>query len=101
ILVGQLGPLFGFTPGGEGFFRRLASFVLHLNETHVVTLATGVGLFIVLRALKHAAPRIPAPLVVVVVAIAAAYFLDLQQQGVTVVGAVPGGFPVPRVPTTV
>jgi len=101
ILVGQLGPLFGFTVSGDGFFRRVASFVSHLNDTHVITLATGVGLFILLRAIQHTAPRIPAPLVVVAVAIAAAYALDLQQQGVAVVGAVPGGFPVPRLPTSV
>jgi high affinity sulfate transporter 1 len=101
ILVGQLGPLFGFTVAGDGFFRKLASFASHLNETHVVTLATGVGLFIVLRAVKQFAPRVPAPLVVVVLAIAAAYVLDLQQQGVAVVGAVPGGFPTPRLPTSV
>src|SRR6185295_10044804 len=101
ILIGQLGPLFGFTIAGEGFFRKLASFVAHLNETHAVTLATGAGLFILLRGLKQTVPRIPAPLVVVVIAIAAAYLLGLERQGVAVVGAVPAGFPVPRLPATV
>jgi len=101
ILIGQLGPLFGFTIAGEGFFRKLASFVAHLNETHAVTLVTGAGLFILLRGLKQTVPRIPAPLVVVVIAIAAAHLLGLERQGVAVVGAVPAGFPVPRLPATV
>jgi MFS superfamily sulfate permease-like transporter len=76
-------------------------FARFLNDTHVATLATGAALFILLRAIKRTAPPIPAPLVVVVTAIAAAYSLDLQRQGVAVVGAVPGGLPLPRVPTTV
>ena len=101
ILVGQLGPLFGFAVQGGGFFRKVANFVLSANQTHLLTLTTGVTLFIVLRALKHAAPRIPAPLVVVVAAIAAAFFFDFARRGVAVVGRVPGGLPVPRLPTTV
>jgi MFS superfamily sulfate permease-like transporter len=61
-------------------------------------LALGVALFGVLRALQRAAPRIPAPLVAVALAIAAVYLLRLDQQGVAVVGTVPAGFPLPRVP---
>jgi high affinity sulfate transporter 1 len=101
ILVGQLGALFGFTVAGDGFFRKLAYFVLGLNQTHALTLATGVSLFVALRVLKHMAPRIPAPLVVVVAGIAAAFLLDFARRGVAVVGAVPGGLPTPRFPTTV
>src|SRR5262245_43060240 len=101
ILVGQLGPLFGFTVGGDGFFRKIASFASHLDQTHLLTLATGVATFVILRWLKHAAPRIPAPLVVVVTAIGAAFIFDFARRGVAVVGAVPRGLPVPRLPVTV
>jgi high affinity sulfate transporter 1 len=101
ILVGQIGPLFGFAVPGDGFFRKLAHFVLGLDQTHLLTFATGASVFVLLRALKHLAPRIPAPLVAVVVAIAAAFFFDFARRGVAVVGVVPSGLPLPRVPSSV
>src|SRR5262249_47954447 len=101
ILVGQLGPLFGFTVPGDGFFRKVGAFVLGLNQTHLLTLAIAVTLFVLLRALKRIAPKVPAPLVVVVAGIAAAFAFDFAARGVAVVGRVPGGLPVPRLPTTV
>jgi high affinity sulfate transporter 1 len=101
ILVGQLGPLFGITVDGDGFFRKIASFASAVSGTHALTLATGVALFVLLRVLKHAMPRIPAPLVVVAAAIAAAYAFDFAARGVAIVGAVPGGFPLPQLPASV
>ena len=101
ILVGQLGPLFGITVDGDGFFRKIASFASAVSGTHALTLATGVALFVLLRVLKHATPRIPAPLIVVAAAIAAAYAFDFAARGVAIVGAVPGGFPLPQLPASV
>src|SRR5262245_49402469 len=101
ILVGQLGPLFGYAVPGDGFFRKVGAFVAGLSQTHMLTLAIGGALFVLLRVFKHATPSVPAPLVAVVVGIVAAFALDFASRGVAVVGRVPGGMPVPRLPATV
>jgi MFS superfamily sulfate permease-like transporter len=98
IIAGQLGKLFGFAVPSAGFFRTLAGFASRLGQTHVPTLATGLLLLVVLRVLRRVAPRVPGPLVAAVLGIGAAYVLRLDRSGVALVGAIPAGFPVPRVP---
>src|SRR5262249_40902286 len=55
IIVGQLDTLLGFQVPSAGFFRTLAHVASRLNETHVSTLAVGLGLFVLLRVLKRLA----------------------------------------------
>src|SRR5262245_43771517 len=98
IIAGQLDTLLGFEIAPAGFFRTLARVASRLGETHLATLAVGLALFVLLRALKHLAPRAPAPLVAAALGIAAVYALGLDRQGVAVVGPVPAGFPAPRIP---
>ena len=98
IIVGQLDVICGFAVASSGFFKTLFDTVSRLSETHFPTLMVGLGLFILLRLLKRVLPKIPAPLVAVVLGIAAVYFLDLVPKGVGIVGDVPSGFPVPAVP---
>ena len=98
IIAGQLDTLLGFEVAGGGFFRTLAQVASRLNETHMATLAVGLALFVLLRALKRFAPRVPAALVAAVLGIGAVYVLGLDRQGVAVVGSVPAGFPTPQIP---
>lgn len=98
IISGQLAKLLGFKVASAGFFRTVYEVVSRLGETHLPTLAVGLGLFVLLQAFKHLAPRVPAPLVAVVLGIGAVYLLGLDRQGVAVVGPVPAGFPTPRIP---
>jgi MFS superfamily sulfate permease-like transporter len=48
--------------------------------------------------LEHFVPRLPSPLLVVGGGIAVSYFLDLQAQGVAIVGPISGGLPRPLEP---
>jgi len=98
IISGQLAKLLGFKVASAGFFRTLFEVVSRLGETHLPTLAVGLALFVLLQAFKRLAPRVPAPLVAVVLGIGAVYVLGLDRQGVAVVGPVPAGFPTPRIP---
>ena len=98
IIVGQLGTLLGFEVPSGGFFRTLAAVVSRLGETHVPTFVVGLLLFVLLRVLRHRSPKMPAPLIAAALGIIMVYALGLEQQGVAVVGAVPAGFPVPRIP---
>jgi high affinity sulfate transporter 1 len=98
IILGQLGRLFGFALGKGGAFRQIASFVAHLGETHAVTLVVGLSTLAMLRALKHVAPRLPAPLVAVAAGIVASSAFRLGDRGVALIGAIPAGLPALMVP---
>ena len=93
IIVGQLGRLFGFQLKPGGFFVVVADFLSKLAQTHWPTLAIGLGMFALLRVLKRAAPRVPAPLVALGLGIVLAVFLKLDQRGVALLGAIPAGLP--------
>jgi high affinity sulfate transporter 1 len=99
IFLGQVGKLFGFSVASHGIVPQLFEIVSKLPQTHLPTLAVGAGSFVVLFASLRLLPRIPAALVVLVVAGAAAAILRLEAQGVAILGAVPAGLPPLRWPT--
>jgi high affinity sulfate transporter 1 len=99
IIGGQLGRLFGFSLESEGFFRLLLHFIQRLGQTHGLTLAIGVAAFVLLRLLMRLTPKIPAPLVVMALGIAAASYFDLGQRGVALLGTIPAGLPALMIPS--
>jgi high affinity sulfate transporter 1 len=99
IIVGQLGKLFGFPLQSHRFFHTLFEFFSKLGQTHGLTLAVGLSVFALLQILKHLAPKLPAPLIGISLAIAATALLSFDQKGVAVVGAVPAGIPPLKIPS--
>ena len=98
IVIGQIPKILG-VPGGEGtFFQQLAQLIGNLGLTNPYTLAIGVGAIILILLLKRRYPVIPAALVALVAGILAVVLLDLTQYGVSVVGTIPAGFPMPAIP---
>ncbi len=51
------------------------------------------GVIVIVLALRRAAPKIPGPLIAVIIAITVSWAADLADHGVSVVGSVPGGLP--------
>ena len=98
IFLGQVGKLLGFSIEAHGIVPQLLEIISKLPQTHLPTLAVGAVscaiLFISLRLL----PRMPAALVVLIVAGAAAGILRLDAQGVAILGSVPAGLPPLRWP---
>jgi MFS superfamily sulfate permease-like transporter len=101
IISGQLGRLFGFSVESAGFFRLLIDFFVKLGQTHWLTLAIGVGAFVLLRGLKYLAPKFPAPLIAMALGIAASSFFNLGQHGVALLGSIPAGLPGLMIPNIV
>lgn len=93
IIVGQLPKLFGYSASKDGFFEKILEFIHGFGNSHWQTAALGIGMLILLVLVRHFLPRLPAALVVVVVSIALVALLGLDQQGVAVLGTVPGGWP--------
>jgi high affinity sulfate transporter 1 len=98
IVLGQLGPLFGFRIDAGGIVPRLLEFVQRLPQTHGPTLAIGLASLGLLLAWPRAWSRVPAALVVLLLAAAAVYGFGLEQLSVRTIGAVPTGLPVPQWP---
>jgi len=99
ILVGQLPKFFGYKGEAGDFFGKIVEFVHKVDQTHLPTLLLGAAALAVLMALQRWAPRLPAALIVMVAAIAAVRLLQLDGQGVVVLGPIPAGFPSFHLPS--
>lgn len=98
IIIDQVPKLLGIHIYEGGFFENILSIIQHIPDVHEPTLLLGAILFTVLIGLEHFVPRVPAPLVVVVLGIAAAGILGLGQMGVALTGPIPPGIPLPSIP---
>jgi high affinity sulfate transporter 1 len=99
IFLGQIGKLLGFSVESSGIIPRLIEVLGKIHLTHGATLAVGLGSFALLFACLRWLPRLPAALVVLVVAGAVTAGLQLDAQGVAVLGPVPAGLPQLHWPT--
>jgi high affinity sulfate transporter 1 len=95
ILVGQLPKLLGFKVEATGLISEFTGLVRGLASGDLVPAAAAVGLtgIVVILALQRWLPKIPAVLVMVVLAIAATSVFSLADHGVGLVGVLPEGFP--------
>jgi high affinity sulfate transporter 1 len=100
IIVGQLPKLFGFSTDADSFVQEVTAFFAGLDELDTTTLLMGLGVLVVLIVLPRLNKKVPAVLVAVVVATVVSAVLDLSAEGVTTVGVLPEGLPVPSIPWT-
>jgi len=100
ILVGQLPKLFGFKVDADGFIGELTGFFKGLAHGDAVAAAavTGIAGIVLILVLQRWLPKIPAVLIMVVLAIAAATVFSLADHGVSLVGVLPKGFPPLTIP---
>jgi high affinity sulfate transporter 1 len=95
IVVGQLPKLFGFSVDADGLIGEARGFVTGLADQLFNTTAALIGVvsLVGILVLQRLLPKIPAVLVVVVLAALAVNLLDLQADGVKTIGVLPQGFP--------
>ena len=100
ILVGQLPKLFGFKVEANGFLGELTGFVKGLANGEAVPAAAMVGIvgIVLILVLQRWLPKVPAVLIMVVLAIAATTVFSLADHGVSLVGVLPKGFPPLTIP---
>lgn len=92
IILGQLGKLFGFDIVSKEFFEMIFEFISKIDLTNIYTLMIGGGAFILILALKKYYPRLPAPLIAVIIGILIIVFFK-DTKNVTLVGYIPSGLP--------
>ncbi len=100
ILVGQLPKLFGFKVEADGFIGEVIGFVRGLANGEAVAAAAAVGIagIALILVAQRWLPKVPAVLIMVVLAIASASIFHLAGHGVSLVGVLPKGFPPLTIP---
>src|SRR5829696_6946300 len=101
IVVGQLPKLLGFSVDGDGLIGEFAGFLQGLTHGEVVPAAAAVGLggLVVILVLQRWWVKVPAVLVMVVLAIVVSSVLRLGEHGVSLIGVLPKGFPPLTLPS--
>jgi SulP family sulfate permease len=98
ILVGQVPKLLGVHIDRGRFFHTVLSTLQHVPDASAMTLIVAAGSLAVLLGMERFRPQAPAPLVCVVMGVAAAGFLGLKGAGVALTGPIPAGIPGPLLP---
>jgi high affinity sulfate transporter 1 len=92
-IIGQVPHLLGINGTSGNFFNKLWFVLQHLPDVSLAPALTGLLSLAAMLLLRHLAPRVPAPLVVAVVALILVGLLGGEAAGVSVVGNLPSGLP--------
>lgn len=76
-----------------GFYTTLSNVIRNIPDTHWISLEIGGSVIIALLLLRRFLPKLPAPLLVMIVASAVVWLFGLDQEGVSVLGEIPRGLP--------
>ncbi|MFF2513016.1 SulP family inorganic anion transporter [Streptomyces sp. NPDC058086] len=100
IFIGQLPKLLGFKVEADNLVGECVGLVQKIADGAMVpaSAAIGVGGIALILVLQRTVPKIPAVLVMVVLAIASVAVFGLGEHGVSLVGELPQGFPPFTVP---
>jgi high affinity sulfate transporter 1 len=101
ILIGQLPKLFGFKIEADNLIGEVTGFAKGLAHGEAVAAAAAVGIagIILILVLQRWLPKVPAVLIMVVLAIAATSVFHLADHDVSLVGVLPKGFPPLTIPS--
>src|SRR5262249_54850726 len=92
-IIGQVPHLLGIKGTSGNFFDKLWFVLEHLRDVKPAPALTGLLSLAAMLLLRRLAPRVPAPLVVAVVATILIGLLAPDSAGVSVVGPLPSGLP--------
>ena len=98
IVVSQLEGLFGLDIDTDLYTTDIGGVVRNLGDAHGLTTVIGVSTIALVLLLRRFVPRVPAPLVAVVLGVVIVALFDLDQEGVAVVGNIESGVPIPGIP---
>ena len=98
IVISQLEALFGLDIDTSLYTTDIGAVVRNVGDADGLTTVIGLSTVALVLALRKFVPKIPAPLVAVVLGIVAVVIFDLDEEGVAIVGNIDSGVPVPGVP---
>ncbi len=99
IIVSQLGHVLGVSlPRSENIFELLPILSALLDQANPATVGIGLSSFVIAVLLKRWAPKLPNSMLLLIGSTLVVWIFRFDQQGVSVVGHIPEGFPVLDVP---
>ncbi|WP_049556418.1 SulP family inorganic anion transporter [Nonomuraea sp. SBT364] len=99
ILTSQVEKILGVHVTADRFFPELWEIITKIPQAHLWSVAVGVATVVVIVALRKFAPALPGPLIALVAATVAVAWAGLDKHGVSVLGRVPSGLPMPHWPS--
>jgi sulfate permease, SulP family len=98
MIADQLSRVTGVPVTGQEFIAQVISFARGIGEIQPATVATAASVLAFLFVLRWRWPHAPGPLLAMLLATAAVAAFGLSSRGVAIVGPIPAGLPVPRLP---
>jgi sulfate permease, SulP family len=98
MIVGQLGKVTGVRVEGGSILGEIASFAAHVSEADPDTLLLAAAVLAFVLVGSRVFPNAPVLLIAVLLSTVAVALWGLQDHGIRVVGEIPRGLPVPKVP---
>ena len=98
MIVSQLGKLTGMEVEGDTPLEETGYVLTHLDDVQVPTLVLALSVTAGLLVAQRLRPRWPNPLIAMLLAALVVWAADLEEQGLTTVGPIPRGLPVPGLP---
>ncbi|TDO44282.1 high affinity sulfate transporter 1 [Kribbella sp. VKM Ac-2527] len=99
MITSQLGKVTGSDVSGDSPIAEVASAVRQVGSWHPLTVVLSVSVLGLLLAASRWVPRLPGPLLAMVLAAIVTGLAGLGDRGVALVGAVPAGLPSPALPS--
>jgi SulP family sulfate permease len=93
VIMSQLDKLVGIDAEGDDFWAEAWDLISQIDDSHVETALVGLGALALIFGLGRFAPRAPGALITVVAGIVISGLLDLESEGVHIVGDIPSGLP--------
>jgi high affinity sulfate transporter 1 len=81
-----------------GYFAEIIALIQSIPHANWYSLAIGVGTFAIVRLMKRYTPKVPGPLVALIVMTVIVAVFGLDRKGVAVLGTIPSGLPTLTVP---
>jgi SulP family sulfate permease len=98
MVVSQLGKFTGLRVEGDTPLEESVYVLTHLDAVQLAPLTMALTVTAVLLVAQRLRPRWPSPLFAMLLAALATWLFELDEHGITTVGAIPRGLPVPGLP---
>ncbi|MFZ0323536.1 MAG: SulP family inorganic anion transporter [Actinomycetes bacterium] len=93
VLTGQIPGMLGVTKGTGNWFEQQWTWITEIPDANWYTVGFAVLTLACIYGFKQWLPKIPGALVAIILSIAISSAIDAKSEGVSVIGAVQGGFP--------
>lgn len=101
MITGQIGRISGLQLESAGLAAQLMELLQRRGEIHLPTLLLGLGVLLFLLLMQKTQPRLPAPLIAVLLSVVIVRIGQLDALEVALIGEIPAGLPHPSLPAAV